>query len=302
MRSFRRRPAGQAAGQAWRWADRGVLFALSALFCGVASSVFLKSVSALPGGQAIAIRSAFALVLLLAVIAVRSLKGSGARLGKTGCVRAVLDATAGLAFAYAVFELPLGLLASIHATLPLVSVALAAILLREPLSRRVLLAIVMGAAGVLVILQPGLEASPLGLALALLSLFAYALRDLVTRRMEAGGDLVKSVALSAFLIGLAGLLTGATISPPPLVPGDFVLLGLAAVTFLGANTMIIAAFRRAPVARIAPLRYSSILWALLFDAILWGHMPEPATWFGIAIILAAGSVLLLRPGHISGRQ
>ncbi|RVV99464.1 DMT family transporter [Mesobaculum littorinae] len=273
----------------------GTRLALAALFCGVASSVLLKGVGGLAPGHAIALRSGLAIALLAVVIGVRAARGRVGRLDRAGAARAALDALAGLTFALAIFELPLALLSAIQAAMPLVSVALAALVLREPLPRRALLAIAMGFAGVIVILNPGLGASPLGLALALISTLAYACRDLVTRRLRPEADMLKSVILSSLLIGAAGLATAGLPAAPrmPHVP-DLARLLAAAVTFLGANTLIIAAFRRAPVARIAPLRYTSILWALLFDAAIWGHYPDAATWAGIALIVTGG-LILLRP-------
>ncbi|WP_010139666.1 DMT family transporter [Oceanicola sp. S124] len=264
--------------------------ALLALFCGVASSACLKGMS-LPAGPAITLRALIALTLLSTLVVWRWRRGAGGPLSPSGALRAGLDGLAGLTFALAVFELPLGLLAAIHATVPLVSVALAALILREPLGPRVLVALGLGLVGILIISAPGLEASPRGLVLALVSVFAYAARDLVTRRLRPGTDMVKSVTLSTLLILLGALLTasGGLMRPSP---PDLGLLLLAVAGFLGANTLIITAFRRAPVARIAPLRYSSILWSLLFDALLWAHVPDRATWAGIALVVGAGAVLL----------
>ncbi|MDT0684397.1 DMT family transporter [Roseicyclus sp. F158] len=275
----------------------GAPLALVALFCGVASSVMLKGIADLAPGHAIAIRSAIAAGLLALVIGVRMARGKSGGLDRAGAARAVFDALAGLTFALAIFELPLALLATIHATMPLVSVALAALILREPLPARALVAIAVGFAGVVVILDPGFGASPLGLTLALVSTFAYACRDLVTRRLRPEADMLKSVILSSVLIGAAGLVTAGLPDRAhmPAAP-DLVRLLCAALTFLGANTLIIAAFRRATVARIAPLRYTSILWSLVFDAAIWGHVPDAATAAGIALIVTAG-LILLRPAR-----
>ncbi|WP_283639033.1 DMT family transporter [Marinovum algicola] len=267
----------------------GQLLALVALFSGVASGVVLKAIGATPPGEAIALRSAMAFAVLALVVLARR-RGEARLIGPRGGLRAVLDAVAALCFSLAIFEIPLALLAAIHATLPIVSVILSGVLLKERLRALNWLALALACAGTLLILQPGLAFSPLGIGLALISTLAYALRDIVTRLLPPRTDTIRIALVSLALAGsLAALLPGQAgwVMPPA---RDLSLIAAAAAGFIGANVLIIAALRRAALSQIAPLRYSSVLWSLGFDALLWGYLPDLAGWTGIGLILLAGAV------------
>ncbi|MDO6732048.1 DMT family transporter [Marinovum sp. 2_MG-2023] len=273
----------------WLGLDSGQSFALVALFSGVASGVALKTIGPIPSGEAIAIRSLLAFGLI-AVIVVARRPSADRLIGRRGLARAMLDALAGLTFSLAIFEIPLSLLASIHATLPVISVILSGILLKERLRPGNWIALALACGGTLLILQPGLSFSPLGVSLALVSTLAYAFRDITTRLLPPQTDTFR-IALVALAMagGVAAMLPseGGWVWPSAL---DYTLLTLAAIGFVAANVLIIAALRRSELSRIAPLRYSSVLWSLAFDAAIWGYVPGLAGAVGIILILLAGTV------------
>lgn len=271
--------------------DDGQALALIALFSGVASGVALKAIGPMPPGEAIALRSVLAFALIAGLIPLRR-NSSTCLIGPRGMARAGLDALAALTFSLAIFEIPLSLLASIHATLPVLSVILSAVLLKERLHAGNWLALALACCGTLLILQPGLEFSLLGIALALVSTLAYGFRDVATRQLPLGTDTLRIALISLALVGsVAAVLPSGGSWIWPGLP-DAGLIALAAVGFVGANVLIIAALRRTELSRIAPWRYTSVLWALAFDAALWGYLPDLAGASGIALILAAGIVQL----------
>lgn len=274
--------------------DRGQAYALIALFSGVASGVALKALGPIPSGEAIALRSALAFVLITGIVLARR-RTTDRLIGPRGLARAALDALAALTFSLAIFEIPLSLLASIHATLPVISVILSGLILKERLRAGNWIALALACGGTLLILQPGLSFSPLGVTLALVSTLAYAFRDVTTRLLPPRTDTFRIALVSLVLVGgVAALLpsSGGWSLPSS---RDLVLLCLAAVGFVAANVLIIAALRRSELSRIAPLRYSSVLWSLAFDAALWGYVPGLAGAAGIALILCAGAVQMRVP-------
>ncbi len=54
------------------------------------------------------------------------------------------------------------------------------------------------------------------------------------------------------------------------------------------------AFRFAPAAVVAPFDYTALLWATLLGWLLWGEIPDIATYVGAAIIIASGIAIVLR--------
>jgi drug/metabolite transporter (DMT)-like permease len=274
------------------------VLALLAFFCGILSGVFLKGVAPEISGEAIALRT-FIAFAILAIAVMLWPQPSGNRMGRIGFMRAVLDAIGGLSFALAIFNLPLSLLASILATLPIVSVALSALILSEPLSRRTMYALTLAFAGTLLILKPGLSFSTLGVMLALISTLSYALRDIATRRLHPDVDPRNVILLSLAFVTVAAL----SLVPLPSwdMPSskDAVLIALGGVTALGSTFLIVHALRQATINQIAPLRYTSVFWALIFDAAIWGFVPGPIAWCGIVMILAAG--VLQHTKHRQGK-
>lgn len=271
--------------------DEGQSLALVALFSGVASGVALKAIGPMPSGEAIALRSAVAFVMIAVIVLARR-RSTARQIGPRGMMRAGLDAVAALTFSLAIFEIPLSLLASIHATLPVLSVILSGVVLKERLRPGNWAALALACGGTLLILQPGLAFSPLGVGLALVSTLAYAFRDVTTRRLPPQTDTFRIALVSLVMIGAvaAALPSGGAWVWPGLT--DSALITLAALGFVGANVLIIAALRRSELSRIAPLRYTSVLWSLAFDAALWGYLPDLAGACGIALILAAGALQL----------
>lgn len=271
--------------------DIGQSLALVALFSGVASGVALKAIGSIPSGQAIALRSAMAFAFIVVIVVARHRRGNRL-IGPRGLARAVMDALAALTFALAIFEIPLSLLMSIHATLPVISVILSGLILKEPLRASNWIALALAGSGTLLILQPGLAFSTLGITLALVSTLAYALRDVTTRLLPPQTDTLRIALVSLFLVGgvAAALPSDGGWAWPEAT--DIVLLALASTGFVAANVLIIVALRRSELSRIAPLRYSSILWSLAFDAVLWGYIPNFTGAAGITLILCAGAVQL----------
>jgi drug/metabolite transporter (DMT)-like permease len=76
---------------------------------------------------------------------------------------------------------------------------------------------------------------------------------------------------------------------------------LAALLILAATlgqtaglATIAAAIRQGQVSQLAPWQYSGILWSVLLDATLFGHLPHGLALAGIALIIAGG--LMARSG------
>ena len=67
---------------------------------------------------------------------------------------------------------------------------------------------------------------------------------------------------------------------------------LMALQLIAGGLVIIAAYRAAPVIVVAPMQYSQIAWGVAFGALFFGEGLGTATTIGIAIIIAAGLVIL----------
>ncbi len=86
-------------------------------------------------------------------------------------------------------------------------------------------------------------------------------------------------------------------------PGWQDLLLLIAIGLLGgvAQVMLTEAWASAQVSALAPYSYSSLLWAILFGWIAFGHIPGIGTLLGAGLIIAA-SLYILHREIVLGRR
>ena len=55
------------------------------------------------------------------------------------------------------------------------------------------------------------------------------------------------------------------------------------------------AFNEAPVATLSPFVYLELIGATALGFVLFGDLPSPMTWAGIAVIVAAGLIVATAP-------
>lgn len=264
--------------------------ALISIFCGVAGSVSLKLADGLPSTIAVSIRSVTTVILII----VMSFALSGRlRLvfNRQTVSRSVIDGFAGFAVSLAVFELPISLLTSFLATIPAFATLFAIGFLKERPRPLVWLGIAGAFIGCIIILRPALEFSAYGVGLALLAIIGLAARDVYTRKVGKELDATTSVLMSlSFVVVISLILTPAdSLVLPEWNAMKFALL--AGCFGVGAGMLITLAHQHELVSRLAPLRFTSLLWALFLDWVIWGFLPDRTAWTGI--LITAASVFLV---------
>ena len=70
------------------------------------------------------------------------------------------------------------------------------------------------------------------------------------------------------------------------------LMGLVSTL---SNLMTISAFRLAQVQTLSPFVYLELIGASALGFVLFGDLPSPATWVGIAVIVLAGLIVATAP-------
>ncbi len=176
---------------------------------------------------------------------------------------------------------------------PFLVVLIAWPLLGERPKLRRVLPVVIGFLGVLVVIRPGAAGFEAASLLVLGSASAYALYQVLTRKV-AGQDSPETSTLWSALLGaavLSVLLPWVWVTPASL--GDaLAFLGLGALATAGHYCMAIA-MRHGPAGVIAPFQYWQIVGATLVGVVVTGLWPDGFTWAGTAIIVAAGLLLAL---------
>lgn len=207
--------------------------------------------------------------------------------------RSAVVLVSGVLGAYGFSVLPLAECYAIFFLMPVLIALLAIPVLGERLDWPRGLAILAGFVGVLIVLRPGqsplLPAHFAMLAAATLGALNY----IIVRRIsgvERPGVLLLYPTLLQF-IALAPVLPFVWQPMPPAHLGLTALMGLE--LFIG-GFLVVAAYRQAPVAVVAPMQYSQIFWAVILGALVFGEAIDAPTWAGIGVIVAAGLFILSR--------
>lgn len=238
----------------------------------------------------------YAVHLVLVLLGVVPIKGWGiVRSRRPGAqvLRGVAMLAATLMFFTTLGYLPQAEATSINFLAPLMVLALAPWLLKEPprLSRWVAAAVAF--AGVLIVIRPSGGLHPVGVVCGLLTACCMAAQYLATRRVAvddpftsliwsgAMGTVCLTLALPFFLSAAWPVLQGLSGLQWAL------LLSTGASGALG-HLLQIGAYRHAGASTLAPFFYLQILSATTMGWLVWGHFPDALTWLGIAIICASG--------------
>jgi len=209
-------------------------------------------------------------------------------------LRAVITILMLVGFIYAVKQLSLADTYAIYMCAPLLITALSVPLLGERVAPGQWIAIVIGLAGVLLMLRPGARdwATVGGLA-AVGSAICYALSAITLRKLartETTESLVFSFTLM-MAIG-AGLLALPVWEPLRAVDLPW-LIGIGICGAI-AQFLITEAFRRAPASVVAPFEYMALLWGVALDFLVWRVLPSAVTVTGGLIVIGAGLYLIRR--------
>lgn len=194
-----------------------------------------------------------------------------------------------LGFIYALATLPLSTMSAIIQAMPLAVTFGAAVFLREAVGWRRWSAILVGFAGVLVVIRPGSEAFSPNVFWALLTVAGLSARDLATRSVPR--------EISTFQLAAWGFATVAVLGAGMLLLSrDAVALDLPQALILFAGLVcgivgywaITAAMRVGEVASVTPFRYARLLFALIISVAVFGEVLDGAMLLGAALIIGSG--------------
>ena len=196
----------------------------------------------------------------------------------------------------AILELPIADATAITMSSPFIVATLSGVFLGErvPLVRWV--AVVVGFAGAIVIIQPGSDAFRPAALWGVGAAFSVAVTALLARRLGS----TEPAPVTAFYTTVAFALTG--LVPVLLFPGTWQmaegthlwLIVLAGLLAGSAHFLIILAYRKGEASFVAPFEYSSIVVAVILGYLVFGDVPTVMVATGMMLIALAGIILARR--------
>jgi drug/metabolite transporter (DMT)-like permease len=207
-------------------------------------------------------------------------------------LRGVLLLSAWLCFYNAARFLQLAELTVIYYGSPLLVTLLSVPVLGERVPGSRWVATALGFTGVIVACLPHDTSQPWPMALAGLASVLWAFSMLLMRSVSG-----KASSWVLMLSQNATLLFACAIIAPfvwQTVPASHIWLMAA----IGAGSavgqfLIFEAAKRAPASVVAPMEYSSLLWAFGLGFLIWGDVPHTTVFAGGAMIILSGIVMLI---------
>lgn len=300
---------------------KGIAFLVTGVTIFSIQDVIIKSLSdSYPAHEIVFVRGIVALIPLLIIARLES--GNWALRTK----RPFLVLLRGLAgfvsyttYYLALAVLPLADTATLFYASPLFVTALAVPILGERVGIRRWLAVILGFAGVVIVMRPGSGMIEPAMVLGVFAAVSYALMVMITRRLgktEAGGimsvysmfSFIAASALIGIALGDGAYDTGRHDSAQFLLRAwvlptweDLALLTVCGLIAAMGFYCLTQAYRVAPPSSVAPFEYASLPWALLWGYVFWGDLPGPATILGILLVVVSG-LYIIRREAIRGRR
>jgi drug/metabolite transporter (DMT)-like permease len=254
-----------------------------------------------PIGEIVFFRSVFALIPLIIWV---GLRGSFATLFRTsnyaGHVKRSLAGTAAIFLNFgALFFLPVADATAIGYSMPLMTVALAMLVLHEVVQPYRWVAVVVGFAGILIILSGYLGQGELGggyafgAALSLTGSLATALAFIQIR------SLTRSEGPNTIVLHFTLITTAFSLLTAPfgwVLPDTHDAAVLIAIGFAGGTAQILTtqSYRFSGASNVAPFEYTSMIWALAASWLVFGTWPSVNVFIGAAIVILGGLFVVHR--------
>lgn len=197
--------------------------------------------------------------------------------------------------------LPLAEATALIFAAPIFITALSVPLLGEAVGWRRWGAVILGFAGVLIVVQPGGATFQAASLLPLASAFVYALLMISARWIHAR----ESLWTMMFFVVLFPLVYAAPFALLVWVPvqaEDLWLFVVIAICGSFGITLIGQAFRMAPAAVVAPFDYTALLWATALGWLIWSETPLLSTILGALVIMASGIIIVLREAALEKQK
>ena len=283
----------------------GIGLKVLAVCCFITMFTLIKLAGRVPAGEIVFFRSFFALIpVFLWVIITRG----GFAAFKTDDIpghlwRGIIGVTSmGLGF-YGLTILPLPEAVIIGYAMPLITVIMGFLILKEDVRAYRWAAVVIGLVGVLIVSWPRLSliTSPdaaswenaIG-ALAVLGSAAFAAGAMIQIRKLIGRE--PAITIVIYFTTISALMSFVTIPFGWIIPSQQQVIVLVSAGIVGGvgQIFLTSCYRYADVSTIAPFEYVSLILSLAIGWLLFADVPTAQMLIGGAIVVGAGLFIIWR--------
>lgn len=249
--------------------------------------------------QAAFIRYAFGILLLAPILLrLRMTDLASSRLG-LHALRGLVHGIAVILWFYAMARIPIAEVTALGYTAPIFTTVGAALFLGEVLRLRRIVAVLIGFAGTLVILRPGIIEVELGALAQLTAAPLFAASFLLAKKLTETEESGSIVALMSIFVTLTLLPPALLAWRTPTWEETFWLFMTAVLATLGHYTLV-RAFRAAELTVTQPISFLQLVWATLLGLTMFDEQPDLWTWVGAGIIVASATYIAHREAMAKG--
>ncbi|NOQ49598.1 MAG: EamA family transporter [Nitrosomonadaceae bacterium] len=261
------------------FACMGVLVKLSAVYFSSIELVFYRSM--------------IGFLIICVIVSVRHLPLS-TLYWKNHCWRGLSGLGSVLMFFYCITQLPLATAVTLNYTSPLFLTLLTTMILKDHFQWLLAVAVVLGFAGVVLLLRPSLQEDQwsgglTGLASGFFAAIAYLNIRHLGNLGEPDWRVVFYFTLISTIITSIWMLFNTF---HPITPVNFLLLLGIGITATLAQLALTRAYRTGKILVVGALAYSTVVFASLWGILIWGELLSLTSWLGIGLIVAGGLLSL----------
>ena len=183
--------------------------------------------------------------------------------------------------------LQLAELVTIYFSSPLLVAALAPLILKERVTWSRWASVCIGFMGVIVAVRPAHLHQPVPILLALSAAALWAYTSILIRQVvsTASTPVVMFVSNLTILAICGALMPWLWRAP---TWSQLALMLMVGGFGMGGQFLSTEAIRLAPASVVAPISFSSLVWAFLLGFAIWGDVPDAAVFVGAGLILLSG--------------
>ena len=283
----------------------GISLKVGAVCCFITMFTMVKLAGQVPAGEIVFFRSFFALIPVLIWV---FWQGDGLRDFRTDDLaghvwRGLIGVTSmGLGF-YGLTILPLPEAVVIGYAMPLITVVMGAVLLKEQVRAYRWGAVIVGLVGVLIVSWPRLtllgksDAASTRLAIGALAVIgsaAFAAGAMIQIRRLIGKE--PAITIVIYFTTISALMSFVSLPFGWIIPNQTQLTALVVAGVIGGvgQILLTSCYRYADVSTIAPFEYTSLLLSLVIGWFVFADIPTAQMLLGALIVVAAGLFIIWR--------
>ena len=219
---------------------------------------------------------------------------------RTHIIRGVFHSSSMFAWFYAITIIPLADATALSFVVPVYASIGAIVFMGEPTNKIRWLAVLLGFAGMMIILRPGFADVNFGAWLVVVSAIAVAISKLMAKslaRTDSPETIVFYMSLTILVVSFIPALS------VWIWPSTNIWFWLVALGVCGSFAHVVQthSYRVGDVTAVEPVSYFRLIWAALFGFVIFGEVPEVWTWIGTAVIVT-GAIILTRNESIQGKK